>query len=141
MTGSDRDLVAKKLARIEDCVREIRTLGHPERIHTDLREQRFFEHTLQIAIQSLLDIASHIVSAERFGEPHGSHELVDLLVRHAWLPAELAPSLHGMIGFRNILVHGYDTVDLTVVEDIARHRLDELLAFAGAVRARLAAAP
>ena len=40
-------------------------------------------------------------------------------------------------GFRNVLVHGYESVDLAVVEDIARSRLDDLLAFASAVRERI----
>lgn len=137
MTGADRDLVVKKLARIETCVTELRTLGDPARIRSDLREERFFEHTLQIAIQSVLDVASHIVSEERLGEPRSNHELIDLVARHGWIPAGLELPLHRMIGFRNVLVHGYESVDLAVVEDIARNRLDDLLAFASAVRARI----
>jgi uncharacterized protein YutE (UPF0331/DUF86 family) len=137
VTGTDRELVAKKLARIETCVQELRTMGDPGRIRSDLREERFFEHTLQIAIQSVLDVASHIVSEERLGEPRSNHELIDLVVRHGWIPAGLEAPLHRMIGFRNILVHGYESVDLGIVEDIARHRLDDLLAFASAVSERI----
>ena len=33
----------KKLARIETCVRELRTLARPEAIATDVRERRFVE--------------------------------------------------------------------------------------------------
>jgi uncharacterized protein YutE (UPF0331/DUF86 family) len=137
VTGTDRELVAKKLARIETCVKELRTLGDPARIRSDLREERFFEHTLQVAIQSVLDVASHIVSEERLGEPRSNHELIDLVARNGWIPPGLEVTLHRMIGFRNILVHGYESVDLAVVEDIARNRLDDLLAFASAVRERI----
>ncbi len=42
---------------------------------SDLREQRFVEHTLQIAIQAALDVASHIVSDRRLGEPRTNREL------------------------------------------------------------------
>lgn len=138
MTHADRDLVLKKLARIEACVRELRTVGDPSAIRSDLRQERFAEHTLQIAIQSVLDVASHIVSEERLGEPRTNQELIDLLARHAWIPAGLELPLHQMVGFRNVLVHGYDEVDLAVVEDVARHRLDDLLAFADFVRQRIA---
>jgi uncharacterized protein YutE (UPF0331/DUF86 family) len=34
-----------------------------------VRERRFVEHTIQIAIQAALDVASHIISDERLGEP------------------------------------------------------------------------
>jgi uncharacterized protein YutE (UPF0331/DUF86 family) len=42
-----------------------------------------------------------------------------------------------MVGFRNILVHGYEVVDLRIVIDIFEHGLDDLLAFVAAMRARL----
>jgi uncharacterized protein YutE (UPF0331/DUF86 family) len=42
-----------------------------------------------------------------------------------------------MAGFRNILVHGYGDVDLAVVEDVVRNRLDDLLQFVAAVQRRL----
>ncbi len=42
-----------------------------------------------------------------------------------------------MAGFRNILVHGYDTVDLAVVEDVVKHRLGDLVQFAEVVRERI----
>jgi hypothetical protein len=66
---TDPELAAQKLARIETCVRELRSLARPEAMRHDVRERRFVEHTLQIAIQAALDVASHIVSDERLGEP------------------------------------------------------------------------
>ena len=66
---TDPELVAKKLALIETCVRELRSLARPDALRHDVRERRFVEHTLQIAIQASLDVASHVVSDERLGEP------------------------------------------------------------------------
>lgn len=134
---TDPDLVGKKLGRIETLVREIRTLGHPQRLREDVREQRFTEHTLQLAIQSALDVASHIVSDERLGEPQTNRELFDLLSANGWIDAELARPLRDMAGFRDVLVHGYDDVDLAIVEEIVRHHLDDLLAFVRAIRTRM----
>ncbi len=48
----------------------------------------------------------------------------------------LADSLRRMVGFRNVLVHGYDEVDLGVVQDVMANRLGDLLALVAAVRAR-----
>jgi len=131
---TDPDLVAKKLALIETCVRQLRTMVRPEAIRQDVREQRFVEHTLQIAIQAALDVASHIVSDERLGEPETNRELFDLLVRGDRLTPDLASTLRDMVGFRNVLVHGYQEVDLGVVEDVLRNHLEDLLAFVSAIR-------
>jgi uncharacterized protein YutE (UPF0331/DUF86 family) len=132
---TDPELVAKKLARIETCVRELQSLARPEAIRADVREERFVEHTLQIAIQAALDVASHIVSDERLGEPETNRALFDLLARAGKLPADLAATLRDMAGFRNVIVHGYQDVDLAVVEDVLRNHPGDLLAFVAAVRA------
>lgn len=134
---TDGALVAKRLALIESCVADLRREARPERLHSDIREQRFVEHTLQIAIQAALDVASHVASDERLGEPATNRELFDLLARHGWIAPTLADTLRRMVGFRNVLVHGYDDVDLGVVEDVVMHHLDDLLAFVAAIRARM----
>jgi uncharacterized protein YutE (UPF0331/DUF86 family) len=135
---TDPDLVAKKLAVIETSVRELRTLARPEAVTRDVKEQRFVEHTLQVAIQAALDVASHVVSDERLGEPRTNRELFTLLARQGLLPAELGDRLGRMAGFRNVRVHGYQDVDLAVVQDILVNRLDDLLVFVRTIRTRLA---
>jgi len=130
----DADLVAKKLAMIETYVRELDELARPDALRTDVREERFVEHTLQIAIQAALDVASHIVSDRRLGEPRTNRELFSLLVRGGVLPEDLAERLGAMAGFRNVLVHGYGDLDLAVVEDVVENRTGDLLEFVQAVR-------
>jgi uncharacterized protein YutE (UPF0331/DUF86 family) len=136
---TDIDLVRKKLAFIETCVADLRRLARPERIEEDLREERFVEYTLQVAIQAALDVASHIVSDDRLGEPENNRALFLLLVGAGWVPADLGPVLSDMVGFRNILVHGYQAVDPAVVRQVVEHHLDDLLGFAAAVRRKLQA--
>lgn len=135
---SETQLIEKKLAFIETCIQELKTLGRPEDVQTDIREQRFEAYTLQIAIQAALDTAALIVSARRLGEPRNNRHLFEILVQHGWLPTGLAPVLHNMVGFRNILVHGYEAVNPAVVEEVTRDHLDDLLAFVSSVRERLA---
>lgn len=133
---TDPDLVAKKLALIETCVADLHRLARPAELQHDVREERFVEHTLQIAIQAALDVASHVVSDLRLGEPRMNRELFDLLERAGIVEAPLAATLRSMVGFRNVIVHGYDAVDLAIVRDVLEHRLGDLLAFVAAIRVR-----
>ncbi|MDX2023552.1 MAG: DUF86 domain-containing protein [Deltaproteobacteria bacterium] len=128
--------MAKKLAFIETCLRELREQARPSLLH-EIRELRFVEHTLQIAIQSALDIASHIISDERLGEPKTNRSLFDLLANHAWVTTNQAEGLSRMAGFRNILVHGYTEVDPAIVRDVLENHLGDLDAFVAAIRAKL----
>ena len=134
---TDLDLLEKKLAFVETCVQELRSLARPELIGKDVREERFVAHTLQLAVQAALDAASHIVSDRRLGEPATNRDLFRLLLRAGWLPEAVAERCEALAGFRNILVHGYQTVDLRIVRDVVEHRLDDLLAFVAAIRSRL----
>jgi uncharacterized protein YutE (UPF0331/DUF86 family) len=134
---TDPELVAKRLAFIETCVRELRTLARPERILDDLREERFVEHTLQLAIQAALDVGSHIVSDDRLGEPETGRDVFRLLGRAGILPADLVERLERMAGFRNVVVHLYQEVDLGIVQDVVENHLGDLLDFAAAIRERL----
>jgi uncharacterized protein YutE (UPF0331/DUF86 family) len=134
---TDADLIAKKLAIVETSCRELRELARLDRIRTDVRERRFVEHTLQVAIQAVLDVASHVVSDERLGEPDTNRALFASLESAGWIESELSDALQRMAGFRNVLVHGYADVDLGIVEDAARGGLADLERFVAVVRGRI----
>jgi uncharacterized protein YutE (UPF0331/DUF86 family) len=133
----DLDLVRKRLAFIATCVQELRTLARPAQLDRDVRERRFVEHTLQLAIQAALDVASHIVATRRLAEPSSNRELFATLHRASILDDDLCARLVAMAGFRNILVHGYTSVDVAIVQDVLAHRLGDLDDFIVAIRDEL----
>ncbi len=135
---TDEELIAKKLASIETYVSELRRLARPELVESDVREERFVEHSLQLAVQAALDVASHIVSDERLGEPGSNAELFTLLARAGWIDDDLAAALRRAAAFRNVLVHGYAAVDPRIVRDVLVNRLGDLEDFVARVRARIA---
>lgn len=57
--------------------------------------------------------------------------------RHGWIPSDLSETLKRVVGFRNIVVHGYGDLDLDIVRDVAEHRVDDLLELVTQIRARL----
>jgi uncharacterized protein YutE (UPF0331/DUF86 family) len=134
---TDAGLVAKKLARIETCLHDLQ-LVDPAAVETDLVRERFVEHTLQIAIQAAVDVASHIVADDRLGDATSNHQLFDLLARHGWLPADQVPVMHRLVGFRNFLVHEYEEVDLRIVREVLERHTGDLQMFVDAIRARIA---
>ena len=135
---TDAELVLKKLAFVETCLAELERLAKPELIADDVRERRFIEHTLQLVIQACLDVASHVVSDQRLGEPKTNHELFDLLTVADWIPREVGAKLRAAAGFRNILVHGYTAVDPAITRDVVDNHLGDLRDFVHAIRSRIA---
>lgn len=134
---TDANLVRKKLALIETYIAELGRLARLEAIKSDVREERFVTHTLQLALQTTIDVAAHIVADERLGEPAQMREVFALLAKAEWLDRELAADLGRMVGLRNLLVHEYGRIDLELIRDIVMHRLGDLERFVSAVRSRL----
>ena len=134
---TDADLILKRLAFIETCLRELAEFADPDRVEHDVRERRFVEHTLQVMIQASLDIAAHIVASDRLGEPTSNYSLFELLEYAGWLTPALRSELARMAGFRNVLVHGYVAVDAAIVRDVLEHRLGDIESFVGSIRRKL----
>jgi uncharacterized protein YutE (UPF0331/DUF86 family) len=89
-----------------------------------------------LGIQAALDVASHVVSERRLGEPESNRELFLLLAQGGWIEEDLADTLAKLDSFRNVLVHGYTRVNLDRVRDVVENRLEDLLAFVRSMRAR-----
>ena len=138
---TDVDLIRKRLAFIETCLRDLAEIADSSRIENDIRERRFIEHTLQIAIQATLDVASHIVASDRLGEPSTNQALFESLGNGGWVEPSLGQELRKMAGFRNVLVHGYVTVDPVIVRDVLENRLQDLESFVASIRRKLGDGP
>ncbi len=94
------------------------------------------KYTFQTAIESCIDAAQHVVASEGLGTPSSNAEAFRLLGRAGILPDDLATSLAGAVGFRNVLVHGYaDVDDRLVVDNLAQ--LPALRSFVAAMTALL----
>jgi len=82
-------------------------------------------HNLQLAIQGAIDIASHIVSDEGWQVPNALAGLYDILDEHKVIDKKMAGVMKQMVGFRNIIVHEYEDIDLDKVHQILTSRLGD----------------
>jgi uncharacterized protein YutE (UPF0331/DUF86 family) len=71
----------------------------------------------------------HVVRKRRLGAPQDSRDAFKILQDHALLDKESAESMKRMVGFRDIAIHEYDTLNLDIVRAIITQRLDEILVF------------
>ena len=125
------DVIVNKAAIIERCVRRIREeyAGDPENLTANLTRQDSIILNIQRACEAAIDLAMHLVRVYKLGVPQESREAFSLLEGAQKLPAQLAEPLRRMVGFRNIAVHNYQQLNLSIVQSIVTQRLDDLLAF------------
>lgn len=127
------DIVLSKKESVERCVRQIRSYyqGRHDDIpfETNYLLQDAIAMNLQRACEQCIDLANHAVKEKKLGLPRESRDGFRLLAERGIVPRELAGRLERMVGFRNILVHEYQQVQIAVMRDIVEHHLADLLAF------------
>ena len=97
------------------------------------------QHYLLLAVETLVDLGSHVISSEGFEPPRSYADIFRVLRDEGLLEAPLADRLMAMARFRNVLVHLYAEVDEERVLKILRGSLSDLDAFVDVLRARFAA--
>lgn len=126
----DRDVVFAKISSIQRCLKRINdiTQGNPASLE-NLDVEEIVTLNLQRAIQGTIDIAAHVVADEGFGVPQELRENFDLLSKNNVITDELTKQLRKIIGFRNIAVHEYDTINVEILKSIVRYNLKEIEEF------------
>lgn len=70
---------------------------------------------IERACQASIDMAMHVVADRHLGVPQSMAEGFTLLARAGVIDANLSASLQGMVGFRNVAIHQYEQLDLSVL--------------------------
>lgn len=119
----------KALNQYVDELEKYRALSYEEFVATT-RHYWAVEHGLQLAIQALLDVGSHILAAETDRRADEYRDIIVALGEEGVLPPAFAGRILGMAGFRNILVHRYRQVNLREVYEHLQNDLDDFRLFA-----------
>ena len=123
----DKDVIYKhlrELERVTQSLAELKAYSFEE-VCSDFKKQWEIEHGLQLAIQNLVDIGSHILSALAKNKCENYTEVIDKLGSEGIIPSELAGKIRGMAGLRNILVHDYLEIDLKAIYEILQNQLTD----------------
>jgi len=107
----------------------------------DFRNLEAAKHLLQVSIEALLDVCSHIVARWRLGAPADNQETLEVLARQGLLPADHLQTFLEMNAFRNRVVHGYMDVDPARVYEIVGNELGDIRQFIADLEAIVRAGP
>lgn len=84
---------------------------------------------VQMAVQSCLDMAGHLVAELGLPRPEENAELFSALAAAGHVDSVLAAKMRAMTRFRNLVVHMYWTVDFDRVFDILQRDLPDFSRF------------
>jgi len=131
----DQALILRKVADLEKYllqIREFQNISIAE-YSNDWKTQRIVERTLQIMIETCTDVATHIISDQKYRVPDTYADIFKVLSEENLLGRELTERLIRMVQFRNIVVHDYKKVDPEVIVGILKKHLADFTYFKDAV--------
>ncbi|MFZ2404874.1 MAG: DUF86 domain-containing protein [Methylobacter sp.] len=129
------DVLINKAATIERCVARAREeyQTDPAGFADNLTRQDAAILNIQRACEAALDMGQHLIRRERLGVPQSARDVFTLLAQASWIDTALAESLKRMVGFRNIAVHDYQSLQLPITVQVITRHLDEFLDYSAAV--------
>lgn len=77
------------------------------KVSQDIAKWNFY-----VVIQGCLDLGNHVISIKNFDLPETYEDIIRILEKEKIIAKDLAFSLRGMGGFRNLIAHGYFKIDL-----------------------------
>jgi len=124
------DVIYNKIEIIERCIGRVHEEygNNPENLKNYTKQDSIILN-IQRACEACIDLAMHIVAEKRLGIPQNSRDAFELLGINKIIDDELIRRLKLMVGFRNIAVHNYQTVELKVIKEIIEKNLGDLNKF------------
>ena len=130
----ESNVILNKIETIERCLNRINTVydNNPENLK-DYTKQDSIMLNIQRACEASIDLAMHIISKQKLGIPQNSRDAFDVLNEKNIIDDKLSKNLKAMVGFRNIVVHDYQSINIKVVESIITYNLNDFYDFIYAI--------
>jgi uncharacterized protein YutE (UPF0331/DUF86 family) len=131
----DKEVIGAKIETLRRCVRRIRekTPAASSTLRDNYDLQDIISLNLERAVQTSVDLASHVISESDLPAAASMAEAFDRLQQLNFISEELAIRMKKAVGFRNIAVHAYQEIDWEIVFSIITKRLTDFVEFGKAI--------
>ncbi|NMB25327.1 MAG: DUF86 domain-containing protein [Firmicutes bacterium] len=127
----DQEKIRQKLHFIRQQLKELDRFKAMD--EGEFTEEPLYEaaatRMLQISIEAMLDLCSHVIARKGWGLPKTYVEIVEIAARHGLIPKDLEATYKDMARFRNRVVHLYHDIDPKEIYRIAKLHSDNLQPF------------
>ena len=138
----DNMLIFNKIESLRRCISRIRekTPETAGQLGSDIDLQDIITVNLERAVQTSVDIASHIIADLESPAPETMAEAFAILEKNSIITPELSGKMQKAVAFRNIAVHAYQKMNWNIVHKIATDGIKDFVEFARQVTEKLQSA-
>ncbi len=127
----DKEVIKQRLVQLSSSLKKIErfnSISLEDFLEDDII-QDVIEYNLFIAINMMIDIATHIVVDNNIGNPKTLGEAFDILNKEKYLNEDETKTYKNMVGLRNILSHEYVNIDKNIIYSIMKNDLIDIKEF------------
>ncbi|MGB9660258.1 MAG: type VII toxin-antitoxin system HepT family RNase toxin [Nitrososphaerales archaeon] len=123
----EKTLITTKLSKLSQYLKFLRELkkSSMEEFTADFKISGAIERYLQVAIECIIDIGNEIISSLQLKRPERYRDIPYILSEAKIISKPFAETLASMIGFRNLLVHDYVSINLNLVYEFLQTKLSD----------------
>jgi len=123
----EKTLITTKLGKLTQYQRFLKTLqaNTLEDFTSDFKTSGAAERYLQVAIECIIDIGNEIISSLQLQRPERYRDIPYILAKAKIIPITFTETIASMIGFRNLLVHDYASINLNLVYEFLQTKLPD----------------
>ncbi len=121
-------VILNKIESIERCVKRIEKIYSEDKLEDYLYQDALILN-IQRACQQSIDLAMYICSKKKLGIPKKGTEAFELLNKEGLLEGNVYNKMQKMVGFRNIVIHEYQKIELDVIRYIAEIGKNDFLEY------------
>lgn len=126
------DVIVNKIETIKRCVSRIKEeyVGFEDVFYSNFTKQDSIILNLERLAQAAIDLSAHIIRVKKLGVPQTSRDIFTILAESGVITKETNESMCAMVGFRNISVHDYQSLNLDIVVSVVTKNLIDFETFA-----------
>ena len=123
------DLLAR-IAKLEKVLKKLHRIRRRE-----IPEQKFLEdddlqdiveRNVQVAVEALIDVGNHIIGRRNYRKPETAADTFQVLAEEGILEEEFDRKLQGWVGLRNVIVHIYAEINISLLYKALMTEQDDL---------------
>ncbi len=125
------EAIKSKISVVQERVRRLSGFSEIsfESYLKDYTTKDVVERNIEVAIQACIDIARIIIKREGLREPEDNKGVFVVLAENGIISGDSLRFLIPMAGTRNVLVHGYDKVNDTIIIGVLHKHLNDFYTF------------
>lgn len=125
------NIILNKIGIIRTCLKRISEeyKGQEKEIDYNYTKQDSVILNLQRACEAAIDLGTRLIRLKKLGIPQNSKDVFITLETNHVISTKISHNMQAMVGFRNIAVHDYQKLNLSIVHSILENNLNHFEEF------------